>query len=109
MTMPEEGSSLSAELKHQEALSPHPTGGSEKQSDLEWEAESIASALGGGDSVHEHEHNSAPVEDLEKATTQATDTNHEPATRYRTAIDWEPNDPENPQLWPFWKKAYHTL
>lgn len=73
--------------------------------ELELEAESIASALDGG-SVHEAD----LTHDLEKATTQGTKTSHEPATRIQTAADWNgPDDPDNAQNWPFWKKVYHVF
>ena len=90
------------------SLEPQVTKQSEKANDLQLGAESIASALEGehGESISEQN----ARDDLEKATTQATRTSHEPATRITTAVDWNgPDDPENPQLWPFWKKTFHTF
>ena len=85
-------------------LQPVTTRGS-KENDLEVEAESIASALEGA-SIHEPD----VGEDLEKATTQATRASREPATRITTAADWSgPDDPENPMIWPVWRKAYQTF
>ena len=89
-------------------LEPQITKESAKLDDYELEAESIASALAGDNgSMHEPE----LPEDLEKATTQATRaSHHEPVTKIATAIDWSgPDDKENPQIWPHWKKAYHTF
>lgn len=70
------------------------------------ESESIASALVGS----EHGDDDEVEHDLEKATTQASTSKHEPATRIVTAVDWTgPDDPENPLIWPLWKKAYQTI
>ena len=92
---------------HQQTPQLEDTKASEIAEDLRLESESIASALGGptDESTHEQEHSN----DLEKATTQASHGSHGPATRIVTAVDWSgPDDPENPQRWPLWKKAYHT-
>ena len=92
-------------LDPQESLSSQAKELSEKLDDDRLEEESIASAIVGnlGD---EHE----SVNDIEKATTQATGTSHEPAQRVRTAVDWDgPDDPENPLNWPLLLRAYHTL
>jgi multidrug resistance protein len=80
---------------------------SEKFDEVQAELESIASALQ-GDGL-EDEQDGQP-NDLEKAPTQASHGPHEPATRIVTAVDWNgPNDPENPLLWPTWKKIYSTV
>lgn len=77
---------------------------SEKYDELRAECESIASALQ-GDGL-EGQQDDGPV-DIEKATTQASHGTHGPATRIVTAVDWYgPDDPENPLLWPLWKKIY---
>lgn len=62
---------------------------SEKLDDERLEEESIASALEG-----DREDEQDPATDLEKATTQASRTSHEPVQRVRTAVDWDgPDDP----------------
>lgn len=70
------------------------------------EAEAL-STTSAGENMPDQDHISTP--DLEKAPTQASRASGEPAHRVRTAVDWEPNDPENPQLWPRWRKLLHML
>jgi hypothetical protein len=95
-----------SETEQQATLQAELSKNSEKlEDDLRLESESIASAIiGDGDDSDERQD-----EDLEKATTQASHGNHEPATRIVTAVDWTgPDDKGNPLTWPLWQKAYQT-
>lgn len=96
------------DVRRNQELEPASTKASTK-ADLELEAQSIASALDGdfgAESLNEPE----LPEDLEKATTQASRTTHEPATRITTAVDWSgPDDPGNSQNWSLLRRSYQTL
>jgi hypothetical protein len=84
----------------------------EKLEDVRAEEESILEALG-GDSTNASIHEDSELKDLEKTATQTTHhttTAHEPASRIVTAQDWSgPDDPENPQNWPLFKRCMHIF
>jgi hypothetical protein len=90
------------------ATTPHfPDAEKQHKRVLEAEAESIQEAIEVGSS-HDGEIGYRDHDDLEKASTTHSKTNHDPATRVVTAQDWNgPDDPDNPHNWGRLKKACH--
>lgn len=77
------------------------------EDDLQYESESIASALAGGNEDDGPAHHHAA--DLEKTVTQHTQGSTGHARRIVTAVDWTgPDDPGNPLNWRLARRAYQT-
>ena len=83
-------------------------GTEESQSSIAIVAESEKDDRSISDLEAAHTHGEAPA--ISRHTTQHTQHTGTTVHRVVTAQDWTgPDDPENPQNWPLWKRVWHAV